>query len=55
MKILITGVAGLLAIITVKFLNQNYDVVGIDNINTYYDLKLKNDRLANIKVLAKKG
>ena len=42
MKILITGVAGFIGYhLAVKFLNQNYDVVGIDNINTYYDLKLK--------------
>ena len=27
-----------------KFIEQGYHVIGIDNLNDYYDVKLKNDR-----------
>jgi UDP-glucuronate 4-epimerase len=44
--ILITGVAGFIAFhLSKKFLDNGYFVVGIDNLNSYYDPKLKNDRL----------
>lgn len=48
-KILITGVAGFIGYhLAVFYLNKGYYVVGIDNINDYYDTKLKNDRLENL-------
>ena len=49
-KILITGAAGFIgSALTNKFLNNGYDVIGIDNINNYYDIELKKTRLENIE------
>jgi UDP-glucuronate 4-epimerase len=45
-KVLITGVAGFIGFHLAKLLiNNNYAVVGIDNINDYYDQNLKYTRL----------
>ena len=45
-KILITGAAGFIgSALTNKFLKNGYDVIGIDNINNYYDIELKKKRL----------
>ncbi len=47
MKILITGAAGFIGYHTVKhFAEKGHYVIGIDNINNYYDVELKYDRLA---------
>lgn len=51
MKILITGVAGFIgSSLARKIINsgRDIDVVGIDNINNYYDISLKEDRLNEI-------
>lgn len=45
MKILITGTAGFIGFHLAKKLSGTYEVVGIDNLNTYYDIQLKEDRL----------
>jgi len=46
MKILVTGAAGFIGFHTcLKLVNQGHEVYGIDNINDYYDPKLKFDRL----------
>jgi UDP-glucuronate 4-epimerase len=46
MKILVTGAAGFIGFHTcLKLANQGHVVYGIDNINDYYDPKLKFDRL----------
>ena len=48
--ILITGVAGFIGMHTaIKYLEEGYDVIGIDNINDYYSISLKEDRINNIK------
>ncbi len=48
-KILITGVAGFIGYhLAEKLLNKNYQIIGIDNLNDYYDPILKQDRLNNI-------
>jgi UDP-glucuronate 4-epimerase len=48
--ILVTGCAGFIGHAVVKnLLNKNFKVVGIDNINKYYDQKLKYKRLKDIK------
>ena len=45
-KILITGAAGFIGFHLAKFmLERRYFVVGLDNLNSYYDPKLKEDRL----------
>jgi UDP-glucuronate 4-epimerase len=49
MKILVTGAAGFIGFHTcLKLANQGHDVYGIDNINDYYDPKLKFDRLSEL-------
>jgi len=49
MKILVTGAAGFIGFHTcLKLINQGHDVYGIDNINNYYDPKLKFDRLREL-------
>lgn len=48
-KILLTGVAGFIGSnVTQKLLEQGYYVAGIDNLNPYYDPKLKEARIAKI-------
>ena len=50
MKYLITGVAGFVGnAVSRKLLDDGHDVIGIDNINDYYDVKLKTDRLNRLK------
>jgi UDP-glucuronate 4-epimerase len=46
MKILITGTAGFIGFhLTRRLLEENHQIVGLDNINDYYDVGLKKDRL----------
>ena len=46
MKILVTGTAGFIGFHTSKrLLDSGHDVIGLDNLNNYYDINLKNDRL----------
>ncbi len=51
MKILVTGCAGFIGYHLCKKLSSNskYSIYGIDNLNTYYDINLKKDRLKNLK------
>ncbi|WP_423818727.1 NAD-dependent epimerase [Salinimicrobium sp. TIG7-5_MAKvit] len=50
-KILITGAAGFIGFHLSRVLVQaGYEVVGIDNINSYYDVNLKFDRLAELGI-----
>tara|TARA_A100001011_G_C14321313_1_gene850819 strand:- start:8538 stop:9509 length:972 start_codon:yes stop_codon:yes gene_type:complete len=50
MKIIITGCAGFIGYhISKKFLYNNCNVIGIDNLNSYYSKKLKNNRLKELK------
>lgn len=49
MKILLTGVAGFIgAAVCKRLIEAQHFVVGIDNLNAYYDPMLKQDRLAHI-------
>ncbi len=48
MKILVTGVAGFIGSYIANALSKdNHEVIGIDNINSYYDVGLKYARLKN--------
>ena len=50
MKILVTGVAGFIGMSVAKALLERGDeVVGIDNLNDYYEVQLKHDRLKLIE------
>ena len=45
-KILITGAAGFIGYhLSQKLIQNNFDIYGIDNLNNYYDVNLKKDRL----------
>ena len=49
MRVLVTGAAGFVgAATTQKLLDRGDDVVGIDNLNPYYDPKLKADRIERL-------
>lgn len=49
MKVLVTGAAGFIGMHTaIALLKRGDQVVGIDNLNDYYDPQLKQDRLAHI-------
>lgn len=49
MKILVTGAAGFIgASLSLKLLERGDEVVGIDNLNDYYDVNLKQARLARL-------
>tara|TARA_B100000212_G_C27354031_1_gene524979 strand:- start:326 stop:1351 length:1026 start_codon:yes stop_codon:yes gene_type:complete len=53
-KFLVTGAAGFIgAKIVEKLILKNNLVVGIDNLNNYYNIKLKKDRLKNISDMKK--
>jgi len=48
--VLLTGVAGFIGWKTAEFLlNEGYNVIGIDNLNNYYDVRLKEWRLSTLK------
>lgn len=46
MNILVTGAAGFIGFhLTKRLLDLNFQIVGVDNLNDYYDVQLKKDRL----------
>ena len=47
MKVLVTGAAGFIgSALSLRLLDRGDEVVGIDNLNDYYDIELKKSRLA---------
>ena len=49
MKILVTGAAGFIGShVTARLLDRGDEVVGLDNLNDYYDVRLKEARLARL-------
>jgi UDP-glucuronate 4-epimerase len=50
MRVLVTGAAGFIGYHTAKaLLDRGDEVIGLDNLNTYYDVKLKQARLAQLQ------
>lgn len=50
MKILVTGVAGFIGFhLGQRLLAAGHEIVGLDNLNDYYDVQLKKDRLAQLE------
>ena len=50
MRILVTGAAGFIGFHTSKtLLGRGDDVVGLDNLNAFYDVTLKEARLAQLR------
>ena len=53
--VLITGAAGFIgASLCIKLLQSGLNVIGIDNVNDYYDINLKKDRLKSIDQVSNK-
>jgi UDP-glucuronate 4-epimerase len=51
-KLLVTGAAGFIGFhVAERLLRDGFDVVGLDNLNDYYDVALKADRLARLTAL----
>jgi UDP-glucuronate 4-epimerase len=50
-KVLVTGIAGFIGFsLTQKLVEENYEITGLDNINDYYDTRLKYDRLLQLGI-----
>ena len=50
MRVLITGTAGFIGNnLALRLLERGEEVIGVDNVNDYYDVSLKEARLARIK------
>ena len=55
MRILITGVGGFIGFhVAKKLISKGNVIIGIDNVNTYYDTKLKKKELKYLKNFQKK-
>ena len=53
MKILVTGMAGFIGHhVARRLVDHGHEVVGIDNLNPYYDVQLKLDRLSELGIQA---
>lgn len=51
MKILVTGGAGFIGYhLSLALIHQNHDIISLDNLNGYYNVQLKLDRLSNLGI-----
>ena len=51
MKVLVTGAAGFIGMhVSIRLLERGDTVIGVDNLNDYYDVSLKEARLARLEV-----
>tara|TARA_A100001015_G_C14641228_1_gene575522 strand:- start:272 stop:451 length:180 start_codon:yes stop_codon:yes gene_type:complete len=55
LKYIVTGTAGFIGFHTASnLLNKGHSVLGLDSVNSYYDQKLKLDRIKNLKKIPKR-
>ena len=55
MKILVTGAAGFIGFhLCKRFIKEGIEVIGLDNLNPYYDVNLKQSRISQLLKLSKK-
>ena len=56
MSILVTGSAGFIGFhLCKKLLEEKFEVIGFDNLNNYYDVNLKLNRIKELKNIALKN
>ncbi len=56
MSILVTGAAGFIGFhLCKKLIKEKLEVIGIDNLNDYYDINLKKDRIKELNYIAKEN
>ena len=54
MNILVTGIGGFIGYHVAKnLIYSGHKVIGIDNLNSYYDVNLKKNRLKKLKIYLK--
>ena len=54
-KILVTGAAGFIGFhLCQKLITNGNELIGIDNLNNYYDINLKEDRINQLNLIASK-
>lgn len=53
-RVLVTGSAGFIGYsLSLKLLQEGFSVIGVDNVNDYYDVSLKEDRLKKLREFPK--
>ena len=51
MQFLVTGSAGFIGYhVSMRLCNEGHDVIGLDNLNNYYDINLKESRVRNLNI-----
>ena len=54
-KVLVTGTAGFIGFhLTKRFVDEDFEVIGLDIINDYYDVNLKYARLEELGISRKR-